>query len=214
MTSWEASSNKESPESSAAGKADATKEANTDKASAEEATPTATLESEKQDEGSIWTVNEEATLLRMKDEGTAWSAIAKAIGKTVDEVEKRYGSVMGVRAENSKKKGKAKADSGEFVFVGAEEEAVPDAFLRDDASDIDPCVEGIRASAFEVDDPVLVRLDVGEDVVSGGEAILLTRLHDYYDAAKWVAIASKFFDETGRRIEPEVLRHRLGRNGE
>ena len=81
------------------------------------------------------------------------------------------------------------------------------------ASDTDPFVEGAKATAGDVEDPEGIHLMTGEKILNGSEAVLLTRLHDHFEAAKWVAVAAKFFDKTGHRIAPEVLRYQfeLGR---
>ena len=40
--------------------------------------------------------------------------------------------------------------------------------------------------------------------------MLLFRLHERYEEKKWVGIASKFFDETGKRVDPRHLEEKLG----
>ena len=145
----------------------------------------------------------------MKGEDKDWSAIAAATGKTETAAKLRWCSLVAERAENAKAKGKGKANDESPAVASAAAATIPGATMPDDASDTDPCVEGNKASGRDVADPVLAGLDSGEKILDGREAMLLTRLHDYYETAKWVAIAAKFYDETGRRIEPEILRHQL-----
>ena len=38
----------------------------------------------------------------------------------------------------------------------------------------------------------------------------LYRLHDFYEDKKWVEITSKFFDQTGKQLDPRVLKESLG----
>jgi len=34
-------------------------------------------------------------------------------------------------------------------------------------------------------------------------------MHSNADAKKWVEIASRFFDKTGRRVDPELLKEKM-----
>ena len=38
----------------------------------------------------------------------------------------------------------------------------------------------------------------------------LYKLHDLYEGKKWTEISSKFFDKTGKRMDPEKLRKEMG----
>ena len=156
-----------------------------------------------------WTLDKDAILWAMKGEDKDWSVIAGATGKSETAAKSRWRSLVAQRAEDAKARSKDKANDENPTVASAVPAAAPGAISPDDASDTDPYVEGNKASGRDVADPVLAGLDSGEKILDGREAMLLTRLHDYYETAKWVAIAAKFYDETGRRIEPETLRHQL-----
>ena len=38
----------------------------------------------------------------------------------------------------------------------------------------------------------------------------LYKLHDLYEKKKWIEISSRFFDKTGKRIDPGKLQDQLG----
>ena len=199
----------------AAAKGDAEKRVNKEKAQAKEVASTSTpevnvkVEPKESSEEMQWTLDEDAILWAMKADDKDWSAIAGATGKSETAAKSRWRSLVAERAEDAKSKSKDKANGENPTVATVAPAAAPGAILPDDASDTDPYVEGNKASGRDVADPVLAGLDAGEKVLDGREAMLLTRLHDYYETAKWVAIAAKFYDETGRRIEPEALRHQL-----
>ena len=166
------------------------------------------VEIEDKTSSKPWTEDNDNVLWQMKEDDRAWSDIALATGNSEAEAKKRWVYLLAKRAEAGKAKGKGKAVDKDTAADLAAEVASMLSFV-DDASDVDPDVEGNKASAHDVIDDELAPPDSGEINVEGRDAVLLTRLHDYYESGKWLAIASRFFDKTGRRIPPEVLKHQL-----
>ena len=46
--------------------------------------------------------------------------------------------------------------------------------------------------------------------MSCNQMVNLYRLHEHFEERKWVNVASKVFDKSGRRIDPLQLRDKLG----
>ena len=160
-----------------------------------------------------WTVEEDDKILAMREEAKEWSLIAAATGKTETEVEARCNLLAKAKAATAEAKGKEKADDNVPPAATAEgpaEIGVANDDDDDDKSDIDPFVEGTKATKYDVADATPVKLEEIEQTFDLQEITLMIRLHDSFDNQKWQAIASRFFDETGRRIKPEVLRLHFG----
>ena len=158
--------------------------------------------------GMAWEIEEEAVLLQMTEKNWTAITIAITLQRTEEEVKRRYAYLMAAREESAKTKGKGRAAEDLLAGTGAGATAL-EAPLQDDASDTDPFMEGAKASAWDVEDPRGICLMSGEKILDAQEAVTLTHIHDHFEAAKYVAVASKFFDKTGRRIEPEVIKHQL-----
>lgn len=48
-----------------------------------------------------------------------------------------------------------------------------------------------------------------DESLSTEEAVLLSKLADKYDKEMWLRICSKFFDKTGKRLDPDEARRHI-----
>ncbi|MCJ1292878.1 hypothetical protein MMC34_004431 [Xylographa carneopallida] len=144
-----------------------------------------------------WTAEDDEQMAKLKKEKKSWKEIEDALGGKKG-AKARYKEVnkdaaAGNDTDNeAEEKSKGPSKSNSLVMTDDELERTP----------------SFSGQAIK---PV-VRLEDGEEL-SYDEAriymIYLCRLQEFFEAEKWVNVASKFFDKTGKRIEATELRAKL-----
>ncbi|DAA73481.1 TPA_exp: Uncharacterized protein A8136_4662 [Trichophyton benhamiae CBS 112371] len=132
-----------------------------------------------------WTDEDNAQLKGLKEDNISWRKIAETMNWPVHELKERW---RAIKPEPPKKPQpepeKVKQDSVQKRVVFTE--------------------SGDEKKGKEA--PKVVYAD---ESLSTEEAVLLSKLADKYDKEMWLRICSKFFDKTGKRLDPDEARRHI-----
>ncbi|KAK7514484.1 uncharacterized protein IWZ02DRAFT_188736 [Phyllosticta citriasiana] len=164
-----------------------------------------------------FTPAEDATIKEMKDRGDSWRQIAQALKKPQNFVKKRYheiatpeqkaaaannaGEKKGEQAKKVQQAPKTKASDGKNKEAS---EVKTDGNPDRSAPTISPpqYINGLQA--------VYVRPD---DTFSANDLVWFCNAFMHDNAERWIRLASRYYDLTGRRIHPSVIKKKLMESG-
>ncbi|KAI9819983.1 MAG: hypothetical protein M1827_006553 [Pycnora praestabilis] len=160
-----------------------------------------------------WTAEQDATLLKYKTENKSWKEISIMLDdKPIWQLKNRFKELRSLeetpvvagqeKKEEAKDETKSEDKTEEKKLEeGKAEEKKPDGKVEEKIEEEKPK----RIS----DQPKVIYLD-GDKDLSRDEFVLLVNLSNLYDDRKWLQIASTFYDRTGRRLSPEMVREKIG----
>ncbi|MCJ1286962.1 hypothetical protein MMC26_006309 [Xylographa opegraphella] len=140
-----------------------------------------------------WTAKDDEQMAKLKEEKKSLKEIEAALGKKGAKA--RYNEVN----KNAATAGHDTDNEGEDKSNGT---SMSNSVVMTDVE-----LKSTPSFSGQSIKPV-VRLGDGEEL-NHEEMIYLCRLQEYFEAQKWVSVASKFFDKTGKRIEATELRAKL-----
>ncbi|KAM5432451.1 hypothetical protein MferCBS31731_007466 [Microsporum ferrugineum] len=144
----------------------------------------------RNNEARSWTDQDNEQLMKLKQDSTSWRAIAVAMKWPVHELKERWRAIKPEPPEEPKpEKVEVKAESPENKKKVAFTESTKE-----------------KKTSKESSKKVMCYTD---ESLSMEEAILLNKLADKYDKEMWLRISSKFFDKTGKRLDPEEARRHI-----
>ncbi|KAI9880360.1 MAG: hypothetical protein M1830_003971 [Pleopsidium flavum] len=165
-----------------------------------------------------FTPEQDAQLLDLKSKNTSWKQISIMMdGKPQWELRNRFKELSTPKAEEKKEEeGKGKNGEEEEKKKKEEERKKKEEEGRAKAAERKKKAEengkgdgkkeggGGEGKAAESEEAKVIFVADGKFNID--EMVLLHRLSERYDNRKWLEIASKFFDTTGRRVHPDELR--------
>ncbi|OAL71281.1 hypothetical protein A7D00_4181 [Trichophyton violaceum] len=135
-----------------------------------------------------WTNEDNAQLKKLKEDNISWRKIAEKMNWPVHELRERWRAIKPELPKKSQQEPeKVKQD-------GVQEKQV--VFMES--------VKEKKVQSKEI--PKVVYAD---ESLSTEEAVLLSKLADKYDKEMWLRICSKFFDKTGKRLDPDEARRHI-----
>ncbi|EFW23140.1 hypothetical protein D8B26_006658 [Coccidioides posadasii str. Silveira] len=143
-----------------------------------------------------WTPEQDLQLLKMKAEYTPWRAISASIGKPVFALKDRWG-VIQPKTSASRDKQKAQKEAKPTKL---ENEKTRERRVSFSEPIVTPDNDGARDADSSKKVLYLDEAFTLEDV------ILLNQIAARYDEDKWIRISSRFFDKTGKRLPPRILK--------
>ncbi|EAS31501.3 uncharacterized protein CIMG_06980 [Coccidioides immitis RS] len=143
-----------------------------------------------------WTPEQDLQLLKMKAEYTPWRAISASIGKPVFALKDRWG-VIQPKTSASRDKQKAQKEAKPTKL---ENEKTHERRVSFSEPIVTPDNDGARDADSSKKVLYLDEAFTLEDV------ILLNQIAARYDEDKWIRISSRFFDKTGKRVHPRILK--------
>ncbi|KAL8823029.1 MAG: hypothetical protein Q9191_006248 [Dirinaria sp. TL-2023a] len=183
----------------------------------EPASAAAPAEPEK---GAAWTQADDETLMKMKADRKTWAQIGEAIkGRGKNELRERYKELLEKQGGDAKAADAAKsmasnAEGKETGKKGKGKEGKGVGKAGDEGKGKHKVIDGPPDNGrpkiyFDEKDGLGI-----EDVRPLALSIMLMKtlfaLSEQYQARKWAYVSSKFFDKTGKRVDPETLRKKLG----
>ncbi|KAI9763997.1 MAG: hypothetical protein M1840_008945 [Geoglossum simile] len=143
-------------------------------------------------EPAAWTDVEDEELMDFKETDTAWKEISVAMERPLYDIKRRYGELRRARAEAEKKPAKGKGK-------GKGKEKPDEESVRPEERSEGPASAGMTLPFLQADERWSQR-----------ELILLLEIAKRYEQTKWLWIASRFYDKTGKRVSAEEVREKLG----
>ncbi|MCJ1392051.1 hypothetical protein MMC18_004918 [Xylographa bjoerkii] len=145
-----------------------------------------------------WTAEDDEQMAKLKKDKKSWKEIEAALGGKKG-AKARYKEV-------NKDAAAAEDDTGDEAEVKSKGTPMSNSLIiTDDELESPPSFSGQTIT------PV-VRLEDGVELAYSEAClhmIYLCRLQEFFEAQKWVNVASKFFDKTGKRIDATELRAKL-----
>ncbi|KAK2883362.1 hypothetical protein FQN49_000002 [Arthroderma sp. PD_2] len=135
-----------------------------------------------------WTDKEDTELSKLKQDGTSWKVISETMKWPVNELKERWRVIKPEPPKESKpEKEESKADKKEknkqrVAFAESKDKS------SKESKKVIYCTDGS---------------------LSLEEAVLLNKLAEKYDKEMWLRISSKFFDKTGKRLDPEEAKRHV-----
>ncbi|KAI9839834.1 MAG: hypothetical protein M1819_000024 [Sarea resinae] len=152
---------------------------------------------EKKDAGSEWTAEQDAELVELK-KTMPWKQIAHKLGKPVGEIKKHW-NILNAKAKEKEEKETPSSSEAAKTETPKEEKQ------KDERKKKEESKKG-EAQREVKSERVVVFAD---ERFSSQEMQLLLRLANRYDDGKWLAVASSFYDKTGRRVTPDEVHQRM-----
>ncbi|MCJ1338238.1 hypothetical protein MMC09_003524 [Bachmanniomyces sp. S44760] len=140
-----------------------------------------------------WTAADDEKLLHLKAGGKTWKDIHAEMGgkRAIKDIKRRCNDLNKVKA------------TSEGTEAGKEAEAKA-AETKEDTGK-----QQTKEDSTESGQRPIIYLDEGDEL-DVHEIMYLYRLQEHFDDKKWLDIASRFFDQTGKRIDPIQLKGKLG----
>ncbi|EGD91742.2 uncharacterized protein TERG_07960 [Trichophyton rubrum CBS 118892] len=133
-----------------------------------------------------WTNEDNAQLKKLKEDNISWRKIAETMNWPVHELRERWRAIKPELPKKSQQEPeKVKQD-------GVQEKQV--VFME---------------SVKEKKSKEIPKVVYADESLSTEEAVLLSKLADKYDKEMWLRICSKFFDKTGKRLDPDEARRHI-----
>ncbi|EFR01544.1 hypothetical protein MGYG_04546 [Nannizzia gypsea CBS 118893] len=134
-----------------------------------------------------WTDEDDAQLKKLKEDNISWRKIAETMRSSVHELKERW---RVIRPEPAK-----------------QPQPEPEKVKEDSPQEKKAVV--VEPSAKEKKGKEAPKVVYTDESLSTEEAVLLSKLADKYDREMWLRISSKFFDKTGKRLDPDEARRHI-----
>ncbi|KAK5168347.1 uncharacterized protein LTR77_006917 [Saxophila tyrrhenica] len=167
----------------------------------------------KNDQGEEFTEEQDKTILAMKADGKSWAEIGAAIGRSKSTTTSRWKELTkagggGDQGKGEAKNDKAKADGGD---KGNDKKGDKKGDKKA-GGDQKPSVSKAPSSKAGSD----ARFTKGEwttlmedDMFSFGELQCISELLVQDERHRWLRVASRFADKTGRKVHPDDIRDKF-----
>ncbi|KAL9124149.1 MAG: hypothetical protein Q9217_006494 [Psora testacea] len=177
--------------------------------------PTPTSEIEKP-AAAEWTEGQDAVLADMKQQGKSWKEIEEALpAKDRGALKERYRYLCAKKQKEdgvvAQKEHEAECNDGKKAEdkKGKTEAKADDAKGTEKKSNLKESKGKEQEGVLKkIGDRPIIYMDSG-DQLDAEELAKLYKLHAKAERGKWVEISSRFFDRTGKRITPDVLKEKL-----
>ncbi|KAK8160896.1 hypothetical protein BKA80DRAFT_276248 [Phyllosticta citrichinensis] len=164
-----------------------------------------------------FTAEEDATLKEMKDRGDEIKNIAKALKKPKEVIQKRYDEIAtpaqkAAAANNAgEKKGKQAKKSQQATKANASKGK------DNKASEAKKGREPV-SSAPQISMPQYINglqniTVFPDEMFSASDLVWFCNAFMYDNEERWIRLASRFYDITGRRIHPHTIKQKLMQSG-
>ncbi|EEP81041.1 predicted protein [Uncinocarpus reesii 1704] len=143
-----------------------------------------------------WTAEQDFQLLKLKAENAPWRAISASIGKPVYVLKDRWGVIQPktmapIKKPKAREEPKPAKPEGNNKPSGRRVSfSEPLVTNNDGARDAD-----LSKKVLYLDEAFTLE-----------EVILLNQIAAKYDEDKWIRVSSRFFDKTGKRLPPRILK--------
>lgn len=179
---------------------------------------------------SGFTPEQDAQLLKMKEDNKMWKDIGRELGKTVKEMKARYrvinpnqgdeahggkpqnqskGEKQEKKQQQGSKKGQKQHDGGTNKGKTAKGKRNNAPAAAAAAPLTSPAVPGPPASVVAASAKTNFFAVEEDELLTFGDILTLMEILDYDKQHLWERAASKFYDRTGRRVLPSDIRQRL-----
>ncbi|KAF3480183.1 uncharacterized protein GIQ15_05530 [Arthroderma uncinatum] len=139
-----------------------------------------------------WTDKEDEQLSKLKQDNVSWKTIAETMKWPVSDLKERWRIIKPPEPPKE-----AKPDKEESKADNKKEKNKQKVAFTEPSKD-KPSKEGSKKVIYYTDESLSLE-----------EVILLNKLAEKYDKEMWLRISSKFFDKTGKRLDPEEAKRHV-----